>query len=119
MEARMGDQVRTPRSERSALRKAFEPVVYSSIVFCCFVAGGATFFVLYPGEGKTLAQGVYMSLITLSTVGFGAFTPSTHAGMVVSAFWMLFGTTSLVGVVTSRAAFSLALKRHELRQMEM
>merc|ERR1712032_237470 len=97
-----------------ALRAAFLPVIYSSTVFCCFLVGGAAFFVLYPGEEKTLAQAVYMSLITLSTVGFGAFTPSTHAGMVIGAFWMLFGTASLVAVVTSRAAFSMALKKHEL-----
>jgi len=102
------------KETRPVLREAFVPVIYSSLVFCCFVAFGTLFFSLYPGEGKTTAQAVYMSLITLSTVGFGAFTPSTHAGMVVGAFWMLFGTASLVAVVTSRAAFSMALKKHEL-----
>lgn len=109
---------KNPRSEGSAMRKAFEPVIHCSIVFCCFVAGGAAFFVYYPGEGKTLAQGVYMSLITLSTVGFGAFTPSTHTGMVAGAYWMLCGCSSLMAVVTSRAAFALALKEHEIKLMQ-
>jgi len=102
------------KQEKQVLREAFAPVIYTSLVFCCFVAFGTLFFSFYPGEDKTIAQAVYMSLITLSTVGFGAFTPSTHAGMVVGAFWMLFGTASLVAMVTSRAAFSMALKRHEL-----
>lgn len=102
------------KKEKQVLREAGAPVIYTSIVFCCFVAFGTLFFSFYPGEDKTIAQAVYMSLITLSTVGFGAFTPSTHTGMVVGAFWMLFGTASLVSVVTSRAAFSIALKKHEL-----
>jgi voltage-gated potassium channel Kch len=102
------------KRETKVLREAFAPVIYTSLVFCCFVAFGTLFFSFYPGEDKTVAQAVYMSLITLSTVGFGAFTPSTHAGMVVGAFWMLFGTASLVSVVTSRATFSIALKKHEL-----
>lgn len=100
--------------EKHVLKEAFVPVIYTSLVFCCFVLFGTLFFSFYPGEEKTYAQAVYMSLITLSTVGFGAFTPLTHTGMVVGAFWMLFGTASLVAVVTSRAAFSMALKRHEL-----
>lgn len=53
----------------------------------------------YPGEGKTWFQAVYMSVITLSTVGFGAFTPNTTGGMVFAAFWMIFGSAALVGVV--------------------
>lgn len=106
-------------TEEQKVKKAFEPVIYSSLLFCFFVAVGATFFVFYPGEGKTPAQGVYMALITLSTVGFGAFTPNTHAGMVFCAFWMVFGSASLVSVVTSRGAFSLALKNYELRMIEL
>jgi len=100
-------------SEKRALTKAFEPVIFTSLVFCAFIVFGTFFFTQYPGEGKTFPQAVYMSLITLSTVGFGAYLPSTHAGMVVSAYWMLFGTASVVAMVTSRAAFSSALKRHE------
>lgn len=105
-------------TEEQRLKAAFEPVIYTSLMFCFFVAVGTAFFVYYPGEGKTLSQGVYMALMTLSTVGFGAFTPSTHAGMVFGAFWMVFGSASLVSVVTSRGAFSLALKHYELRMIE-
>jgi len=105
-------------TEEQKVKAAFEPVIYSSMMFCFFVAVGAAFFVYYPGEGKTPSQGVYMALITLSTVGFGAFTPNTHAGMVFSAFWMVFGSASLVSVATARGAFSVALKHYELRMIE-
>lgn len=93
---------------------AFMPVVHSFLVFLSFAVVGVLFFYLYPGEGKSIGQGIYMSLITLSTVGFGAFTPSTHAGMVFSAFWMLSGVGSLGAVITSYAAFSTTMKRYEV-----
>merc|ERR1719171_2788526 len=96
-------------SEEGKLKAAFEPVISSAIVFCGFVLLGTSFFTLYPGENKTAGQGIYMSLITLSTVGFGAFTPTTHGGMVFGAFWMLFGVASLASLVSSRAAFAMAL----------
>merc|ERR550525_1756719 len=111
-------RIRSSDEEKQSLKQAFLPVVQSSLLFCCFVAMGTLFFTLYPGEGKTLGQGIYMSLITLSTVGFGAFTPSTHAGMVFAAYWMILGCFSMVSVVTSRIAFSMALKEHELRMMK-
>merc|ERR1719291_1165722 len=116
--SKSSSKVSLAKQERQVLREAFAPVIYTSLVFCCFVAFGTLFFTYYPGEDKTVAQAVYMSLITLSTVGFGAFTPSTHAGMVVGACWMLFGCASLMAVVTSRAAFSLAMKDQEILNME-
>merc|ERR1719161_3022100 len=96
---------------------AFRPV-YTTLgffLFCVFV--GTCFFHLCPGEGKSWAQGVYMSTITLSTVGFGAFTPVTHSGMVFGAFWMLFGVGSLGAVITSYAAWSKAMKHYELSRL--
>jgi len=89
------------------------PMMHSVLAFTFFAVVGATFFVMFPGENKTPLQAVYMSLITLSTVGFGAFTPTTHGGMVFSAFWMLFGVASLASLVSSRAAFALALRKYE------
>merc|ERR1719291_967610 len=70
-----------------------------AFVYAFFVMIGVLFWHFYPGEGKTWLQGVYMSVITLSTVGFGAFTPQTEAGKVFGAFWMLWGSMALLGLV--------------------
>jgi hypothetical protein len=113
-------EVREPEAKQddtAMLKAAFAPVIETSIVFCMFVAAGSAFFVFWPGEGKDPHQGVYMALITMSTVGFGAFTPTTHTGMVFGAFWMVCGCSSLMAVITSRGAFSLALKHYEIRRM--
>lgn len=92
---------------------ALVPVLQSGGVFLFFVLLGATFFCLFPGEGKTFGQGIYMSIVTLSSVGFGAFTPVTHGGMVFGAYWMLFGVASLGALVSARTAFCSALNNIE------
>lgn len=81
--------------------------------FCFFVISGTFFYHYCPGEDKTWTQGVYMSVITLSTVGFGAVLPSTEAGKVFGAFWMLFGVASLLNLVGGFTEFMLVVKVRE------
>lgn len=82
-------------------------------VFSMFASIGALFYHFYPGENKTWFQGIYMSVITLSTVGFGAELPSTEAGKVFGAFWMLFGVASFLAVVSGFTELMLASKAME------
>lgn len=82
-----------------AAKPQYTPLVYSFCFYAFFAVTWIFFFHLYPGEGKTWFQATYMSVITLSTVGFGAFTPNTTGGMVFAAFWMIFGSAALVAVV--------------------
>lgn len=77
------------------------PVIRALVVFAFCAVVGICFFHWYPGEGKDWFQATYMSIITLSTVGFGAFTPSTEAGKVFGAFWMVIGCSALVSVITA------------------
>lgn len=113
MEPESSPRTEGERRARHHVWIAAVPMMHSCLAFSFFAVVGATFFVMFPGENKTPLQAVYMSLITLSTVGFGAFTPSTHGGMVFSAFWMLFGVASLASLVSARAAFALALRKYE------
>merc|ERR1719433_427226 len=82
-------------------------------VYGFFCVIGTLFFVNYPGENKTVLQGLYMSVITLSTVGFGAVTPVTEGGKVFGAFWMLFGSAALVGVVGNFSALCTMLRQKD------
>ncbi|CAK0890736.1 unnamed protein product [Prorocentrum cordatum] len=103
----------TLQTHQEKLWAAFVPVMQSGGVFLLFMLLGAVFFCMYPGEDKTLGQAIYMSMITLSSVGFGAFTPVTRGGMVFGAYWMLFGVGSLGALVSARVAFTSALIRYE------
>jgi len=82
-------------------------------VYFSFVLMGVLFWANYPGENKTWHEGVYMSVITLSTVGFGVFTPQTEAGKVFAAFWMLWGSMALLGLVGAFAELHEQRKRRE------
>mmetsp|Transcript_14930 Transcript_14930/g.32236 ORF Transcript_14930/g.32236 Transcript_14930/m.32236 type:complete len:413 (-) Transcript_14930:61-1299(-) len=73
--------------------------VQTVVFFSSMVTIGVLFWRLYPGEGKTWFQAVYMSIITLSTVGFGAFTATTEGGKIFAAYWMLFGVASLASLI--------------------
>lgn len=92
----------------------FLSVLGSSIQFIFFVVLGVSFYHNYPGENKTLFDSIYMSVITLSTVGFGVITPQTEAGKVFGAFWMLFGSGALVGLVGSLTDLYGQIKVREL-----
>lgn len=82
----------------------------SLIAYTIICSVGIAFYTCYPGENKTLLQAMYMSVITLSTVGFGAVTPLTEGGKVFAAFWMLVGSTALVRLIGSFSQLMNALK---------
>jgi len=85
-----------------------------SMAFFALVASiGVLFWHFYPGENKTWLQAIYMSIITLSTVGFGAFTATTEAGKVFGAFWMMVGVAGLGALITSFIEFMMKEKQFE------
>jgi hypothetical protein len=89
-------------------------LLQSLFVYLVFCVMGCMFYVNYPGENKTLTDGIYMSVITLSTVGFGAVTPSTEGGKVFGSFWMFFGSAALFKLVSDFMALIVMMKQREL-----
>jgi len=71
------------------------------------------FFSLNPDEKKTVFQALYMSVITLSSVGFGWFTPLTEEGMIFGAYFMIFGCAALVNVITQFTELMMKLNEYE------
>jgi hypothetical protein len=82
--------------------------VFTSLQVCWIL-----FFSLHPGEGKTVFQALYMSVITLSTVGFGFFTPVTEAGMIFGSFFMLLGAGALANVIGNFTSFMVKMNEYE------
>lgn len=85
----------------------------STIFFGTTATVGILFWHYYPGEGKTWLQAVYMSIITLSTVGFGAFNAVTEGGKVFGAYWMLIGVAALGALITAYIDLMLQQKKVE------
>lgn len=57
------------------------------------------------GATKSLSEAFYFSVITLTTVGFGDFTPESRVGRWVSIVWMIFGVCATATWVASMSSF--------------
>jgi len=99
------------------------------LIALVFVVGGAIFYVLVEpcscsygkshvdgcvaddtcaatgGYTKDFSQALYMAVITLTTVGFGDFTPRSEAGRIFGFFWMIAGVLSFGNFVTAFGAW--------------
>jgi len=87
----------------------------TAFLFWCTV--GVFFWHYFPGEGKTWLQAVYMSIITLSTVGFGFFNATTEGGKVFGAFWMMFGVATLAATIAAYCELMSTIKAKERRNV--
>jgi voltage-gated potassium channel Kch len=72
---------------------------------------GVLFFHFCPGEGKTWAESVHLTVITFTTVGLGDIVPLTEAGQIFAAFWIPFGVTSFTVFVGSFAGLVFSVTR--------
>lgn len=81
----------------------------------CVATGGST---------KTFIDSFYMSVITLTSVGFGDFHPDSWRGRAVGFFWMIFGVVVTGNWVSSMTAFLFErnhaqLVKHEVNSDEL
>jgi len=89
------------------------PLMTSMVVFAVIAFVWIVFFSSVPAEHKNVFQATYMSVITLSTVGLGWFTPLTESGMIFGAFFMIFGSTALLSVVGNFTELMVKLNHYE------
>lgn len=68
----------------------------------CFATGGYR---------KNFRSALYMSVITLSTTGFGDYAPKTKVGRVFGIIWMPLGVLSWVNLITNVLFWWRALKQ--------
>mmetsp|Transcript_96236 Transcript_96236/g.167135 ORF Transcript_96236/g.167135 Transcript_96236/m.167135 type:complete len:348 (+) Transcript_96236:121-1164(+) len=109
------------------LRYKLPSLLASLALFAVFVAFGTLFYAIgescscsygttkaanYPtctkptcnaetGGTKNYVQAFYMSIITLTTVGFGDFTPLSKTGRILGIFWMFFGVITTGNLITA------------------
>lgn len=100
----------------------------NGLIFAGFIAAGTVFYSLLEsctcgsghtfiedcepehceatgGVQKTWLDALYMSVSTLTTVGFGDVKPETTVGRIFAIFWMIFGIASMANFVGDFTAF--------------
>ncbi len=71
------------------------------VIVVVTLAAGTLFY--WKVEGWSLLDSFYFSSITLTTVGFGDFTPQTDAGKLFTVFYVLTGVGLIVGFLNAVA----------------
>ncbi|MBT3180494.1 MAG: potassium channel protein [Candidatus Marinimicrobia bacterium] len=65
------------------------------LYFIFLVVFGSVGFYILGGENWSWIDSIYMTVITLSTVGFGEVHPLTDSGKILSVFIIIFGVTGI------------------------
>ncbi|NRB16829.1 MAG: two pore domain potassium channel family protein [Rhodobacteraceae bacterium] len=87
------------RGLRVALR---DGRVKSILAFTIAIVLWASVFYRYV-EGWSWLDSIYFSVVTISTVGFGDFSPETAAGKIFTMFYIVIGLGIFVTAVTTVA----------------
>lgn len=85
-------------SAKSQFVEGCDPTSYDR----CVATGGVT---------KSFIDTFYMSVITLTSVGFGDYRPDSHRGRIVAIFWMPMGVAVTGKWVSSVTTFLFERKR--------
>jgi voltage-gated potassium channel len=75
--------------------------VVLALTVMILLAGGTVFYSVI--EDLRPLDAAYFSVTTLATVGFGDFTPTTDAGKVFTAFFVMFGVGVLLALLAAIA----------------
>ncbi len=92
-----------------------KPKIYVAVATLLAWIGVGT-FVFYRLEDWTRIQAFYFSVATITTVGYGDFTPTTDASSLFTAIYILVGVS--IGLVTLGIIGAEILENSERRYVD-
>jgi hypothetical protein len=96
----------TLRNLVAAIRRGWVDPQFRALTFLVVVLLGSGTLFYWRFEGWSVLDSVYFSVITLTTVGYGDFSPETTAGKVFTIVYVLIGLgilVSFLGAVAGHA----------------
>lgn len=97
----------TLRNLVAAIRRGWVDPQFRALTFLVVVLLGSGSLFYWRFEGWTVVDSVYFSVITLTTVGYGDFSPETTAGKVFTIFYVLIGLGILVSFLSAVAGHAV------------
>ncbi|WP_235283563.1 MULTISPECIES: potassium channel family protein [unclassified Methanosarcina] len=82
------------------LRKMLEDEKFRSLLYIAALTLVIGTFFYHSVEGWSWLDSLYFSVITLTTVGYGDFTPETNYGKIFTIIYIFIGLGILIGFVT-------------------
>ncbi len=82
-----------------------------AVVFFLSILGGGILFKVEESIA-TFSDGIWFSLVTMTTVGYGDFAPTTDTGRFISVFLMIIGVGFLSILSGSIASFLMKQRKH-------
>ncbi|GMH80577.1 hypothetical protein TrST_g622 [Triparma strigata] len=88
-------------------------IIKSIVYIALAVASGTIFFAL--SEDFSWVDALYMSCITVTSVGYGDKRPQTRSGKIFAMFWILLGTFLVAKAIGGYLEYHSTMKQHEIR----
>lgn len=101
-------------SQQKEARKRHIDLALSVVYIALSVFTGTVFFAV--AEDKTVIDALYMSCITVTSVGYGDVKPETPGGKVFAMFWILIGTFLVAKAIGGYLDYQTNKKQAEIRK---
>ncbi|GMI18436.1 hypothetical protein TrLO_g12334 [Triparma laevis f. longispina] len=89
-------------------------LVWSVLYIALAVASGTIFFAV--AEGFNWVDALYLSCITVTSVGYGDKKPETRNGKIFAMFWILLGTFLVAKAIGGYLDYQTKIKQQEIRK---
>jgi hypothetical protein len=97
----------TVRNLAAAIRRGWVDPQFRALTFLVVVLLGSGTLFYWRIEGWTVVDSVYFSVITLTTVGYGDFSPETTVGKIFTIVYVLIGLGILVSFLSAVAGHAV------------
>jgi voltage-gated potassium channel len=101
-----------------ALWRSLKDPEFQGLFFLVIVMLVSGTFFYWQVEGWSLLDSLYFSVITLTTVGYGDFSPTTTAGKIFTIFYIFIGIGIILGFVNAVAERSMQQRGRIRRLLE-
>ena len=102
------------RSLFRAIRRGWSDPAFRGLLFLTLMLLLAGMLFYRQVEHWTLLQALYFSVITLTTVGYGDFSPKTGAGQVFTMLYLLIGLGIIIGLITEIATHAAQVQAERI-----